>query len=277
MRICLTTLLLAGSLQAQTTVLHYSNEVATLTNTKGRVFENIQLIKIQPDGVYWGRDQTMVGRIKLDELSIDNLSQLKVPTNWYPQKPVPLVNAHAKTSTNDAVQEFKAKYPNLDITAKEAVEWKRFNEENKYAKKVVTPGIGADSLIERGRIAFEGHKWTEAAEAWHRLLRDYPNDKRSQLMGKITPERPITEDSAKVFFCMSVVGECLAHEATLKDTLLALMILSPIDKPFNDLDVTTKKSVTIILGDLKQAYRDGRMTREDQDNVVKLFGPEIFR
>jgi hypothetical protein len=135
--------------------------------------------------------------------------------------------------------------------------------------------LSAAELVEQGRIAFEAHEWEKTAELWNRLLRDYPNDSRSTMIRKLTPENPITADSPKVMFCMIVAGACKSGTGDVKDMMLALMMMSSAN--FTDLDKTSKELVTIIMTDLKRAYRDGRMTRDQQQAAVKILGPEMFK
>jgi hypothetical protein len=136
------------------------------------------------------------------------------------------------------------------------------------------PSATAKDLVEQGRIAFEAHQWDRAAEVWNRLLLEYPNDSRAELIAKLTPERPITANTPKVMFCLSVAGACKTHTGDVKDMVLALMMLTP-SKP-GGLDSTTKEAATIIMMDLKLAYHDGRMTADQREAASKIFGADLF-
>lgn len=133
----------------------------------------------------------------------------------------------------------------------------------------------ATELVEQGRIAYEAHEWDKTAAIWNQLLSEYPDDRRAALIAQLTPERPITSDSPRVFFILGVMGACKNGRGEVPDMVLALTMLSK--EKFEDMDSRAKGAAITIMADLKRAYHDGRMTRDQPEAAVKIFGAEVFR
>ncbi len=68
------------------TSLELSGKIVTVTNTSGRIYENIKLVRAEPGGIIYTAEGGG-GKIPLANLPLEFLDQLGVPPSWLTSAP----------------------------------------------------------------------------------------------------------------------------------------------------------------------------------------------